>query len=98
GSVLGFGAVDISTAQVTGVLPTANGGTGTNLTGNSGGIPYFSTTTTMGTTATWTANTLLKGGGAGVAPVVTGVSLDASNNATGFGTIASGAITVTSTS
>ena len=52
--------------KVTGILPTANGGTGANLTGTQYGLPYFSTTTTMGTTAAGTATTLLHGNAAGI--------------------------------
>jgi hypothetical protein len=37
-------------------------------TTNSGGIPYFSTSTTLSSSAALTANALVKGGGAGVAP------------------------------
>jgi hypothetical protein len=52
----------------TGVLSTARGGTGANLTGTSGGVPYFSSTTTMGSSAALTQNGVVIGGGAGAAP------------------------------
>jgi hypothetical protein len=41
---------------------------------NSGGIPYFSSTTQMSSSAALTANALVKGGGAGVAPSASSVS------------------------
>jgi hypothetical protein len=53
----------------------------------SGGIPYFSSTTAMASSALLTTNAIVKGGGAGAAPSASGVTLDASNNATGFGSI-----------
>jgi hypothetical protein len=61
------------------------GGSSTGLTaasaGNSGGIPYFmSASRAVGSTATWTLNTLLKGGGAGTSPIVTGITIADSTN------------------
>lgn len=61
-----FGAVSLS-ADVSGQLPVTNGGTGLS-SGNSGGIPYFSSTTSLGSSAVLTANALVLGGGAGTAP------------------------------
>lgn len=63
------------------------------VAGTSGGIPYFSAASTWGSSAAWTANTLMKGGGAGVAPVVTGISVDSSNNITTAGTLNKVAVT-----
>ena len=50
-------------------------------TTNSGGIPYFSGTTTLSSSAPLTANALVLGGGAGVAPFTSAV---ASDNGTTF--------------
>lgn len=52
---------------VTGTLPVGNGGTGITA-GTSGGIPYFSATNTLASSAALAANALVVGGGAGVAP------------------------------
>ncbi len=49
-------------------------------TGNSGGIPYYNTTTTVLSSPTWTVNTIAKGGGAAASPIITGVTIDSSNN------------------
>lgn len=68
GTVLSFGAVNLAaSAAVTGQLPVANGGIGI-ASGTSGGIPAFTSTTTIGSSALLTANALVLGGGAGVAP------------------------------
>lgn len=61
-----FAAVNLTTT-VTGTLPVANGGTGMT-SGTSGGIPYFSATNTLASSALLTANRLVLGGGAGTAP------------------------------
>jgi hypothetical protein len=74
------------TAKVTGTLPFTNGGFGI-ATANSGGIPYFSGSTSVASSAAWTANTLMKGGGAGVAPAVTGITVGASDALTLPGTV-----------
>jgi hypothetical protein len=55
---------------VTGTLPVANGGTGLT-SGTSGGIPYFSSTSAIASSALLAANALVIGGGAGVAPATT---------------------------
>ena len=57
------------TADVSGTLPVANGGTGI-ASGTSGGIPYFSGSNTIASSAALTANLPVIGGGAGVAPTV----------------------------
>jgi hypothetical protein len=69
-----WSAVNLASADVTGILPLVNGGTGANITGVSGGIPYFNSTTTMASSALLTQYGLVIGGGAGVAPstIVTG--------------------------
>ncbi len=63
---LGAGA-DLAYATLT----VAGGGTGLN-SGTSGGIPYFSASGTMASSAALTANRIMLGGGAGVAPTVLG--------------------------
>ncbi|NBW14249.1 MAG: hypothetical protein EBR82_40250 [Caulobacteraceae bacterium] len=50
-----------------GTLGVAGGGTGIT-SGTSGGIPYYSATTTIASSALLAANALMVGGGAGVAP------------------------------
>jgi hypothetical protein len=59
----------ILTDQAT--VTVAQGGTGI-ASGNSGGIPYFSDTTTIAASGTLTANRLVVGGGTGVSPSVLG--------------------------
>jgi hypothetical protein len=61
----------IATTDITklsGVLTVANGGTGLS-SGTSGGIPYFSSTSAMTSSAALAANAIVVGGGAGAAPV-----------------------------
>ena len=58
------------TTGVTGILGSANGGTGITG-GTSGGIPYFSGASTWASSAALVANSLVIGGGAGVAPATT---------------------------
>lgn len=50
-----------------GTLAVGRGGTGIG-SGTSGGIPYFSSTSTIASSALLTANALVTGGGAGAAP------------------------------
>lgn len=63
-------------SKVSGILAVANGGTGLN-SGTSGGIPYFSGSTTMSSSAALAPNALVVGGGAGAAPstVTTGTGV-----------------------
>lgn len=62
-----------------GTLAVANGGT--NLaSGTSGGVLFYSSTTVIGSTALLSANNILVGGGAGVAPFSTGVTIDSTTN------------------
>jgi hypothetical protein len=59
-----FGAVSL-TADVTGTLPSTNGGTGANLSaGAAGGVPYFASTGVMGAVAAGTSGQVLTSGGA----------------------------------
>lgn len=51
-------------------LPVGQGGTGF-ISGTSGGIPYFSSTATIASSAALTANRIVLGGGAGATPTVT---------------------------
>lgn len=53
---------------VTGSPVTTSGTLNFNLAGTSGGIPYFSSSTVMSSSAALTVNVLTKGGGAGAAP------------------------------
>jgi hypothetical protein len=59
------------TADTTGTLTVAKGGTGLT-TGTSGGVLYFSASGTLASSGALTANRLVVGGGAGVAPSVVG--------------------------
>ncbi len=72
-----------STAMTFGTLGVGAGGTGLTA-GTSGGIPYFSSASTIASSAALTANAIVKGGGAGVAPIASGVSIDSSNNISGI--------------
>jgi hypothetical protein len=90
----GFGCNTISTGGV--AFPVTVSGTVT-----SGGVPYFSSTTNMATSAVLAANALVVGGGAGVAPstVTTGTgvvtALGSNTNATGgVGTVGTSGATV----
>lgn len=65
-----FGAVSL-TLDVTNTLPVFNGGTGLSA-GTSGGIPYFSATNGMNSSALLAANRLVLGGGAGTTPATLG--------------------------
>ena len=53
-------------------LPVANGGTGLT-SGTSGGVPYFSNTSAISSSAALTQYGVVYGGGAGAAPVATAV-------------------------
>lgn len=59
---------NIPMANATGTLPVANGGTGIT-SGTSGGIPYFSSASTIASSGALTQYGPLYGGGAGAAPV-----------------------------
>ncbi|MBC7532047.1 MAG: tail fiber domain-containing protein [Oligoflexus sp.] len=58
------------TSEVTGALPVANGGTGLTA-GTSGGIPYYSSSSALASSAALSANGVLIGGGAGASPSAT---------------------------
>lgn len=57
---------------ITGSPVTGAGTLGLVAAGTSGGIPYFDSSTTMASSAALTANRIVLGGGAGVAPAVLG--------------------------
>lgn len=83
-----FGAVSLS-ADVTGTLPVGNGGTGLT-SGTSGGVLYFSGSTTLASSAALTANDPVIGGGAGSAPTVGTRSGNTTTFATTTGSLTSG--------
>ncbi len=66
GGGAGWGKV-VLTADVSGILPVGNGGTGITF-GSSGGVPYFSAVNTLTSSAALSANQLVLGGGIGGAP------------------------------
>ena len=82
GQITSASSGSVSSGTVTSVAQTFTGGiisvggspittSGTlalTVAGTSGGIPYFSSATTWATSAALAANSLVKGGGAGVAP------------------------------
>lgn len=61
-----FAAIDVA-ADITGVVPVANGGTALS-SGTSGGILAFTASGVLASSGALIANQLIKGGGAGVAP------------------------------
>jgi len=64
-----YGKIGLTT-HVDGTLALGNGGLGIT-SGTSGGIPYFSATSSVASSALLAANALMIGGGAGVAPATT---------------------------
>jgi len=60
------------TSGITGTLPVANGGTGLTA-GTSGGIPAYTASGTLASSAALAANNVLVGGGAGVVPSSTNI-------------------------
>lgn len=81
GQVMTFGAPAASISDITFKTPlttdaavtVAQGGTGI-ASGTSGGVPYFSGTTTIASSAALTANAVVIGGGAGTAPATISAS------------------------
>lgn len=96
--------IDLTT-KVTGALPVANGGTGL-ASGTSGGIPAYTGSTTITSSAALTSNSPVLGGGAGAVPkVVAGITSDGTSKLTlgvagtsvgsvGFNNATSGQITL----
>lgn len=82
GGVTSVGLTAPSIFTVTGSPVTGSGVLGLVAAGTSGGIPYFSSATTLASSAALTANDPVIGGGAGVAPTVG----SRSGNTTVFGT------------
>jgi len=72
-----WGQVNLSGVQigVTGTLAVANGGTGLTA-GTQGGIPYFSNTNTISSSAQLTANNVVVGGGTGAPSTIASGSAD----------------------
>lgn len=72
-SATGSGGTVTSVGFTGGLITVATASTTPALTvaGTSGGIPYFSSASTWATSAALTANALMIGGGAGVAPATT---------------------------
>lgn len=58
---------NVTVSSVASAITVPQGGTGIT-SGTSGGLPYFSSTTTIASSAALAANALVVGGGAGVAP------------------------------
>ncbi len=59
------------TSALTGTVTVAQGGTGIT-SGTSGGVPYYSSSSTIASSAALAANALVLGGGAGTAPATLG--------------------------
>lgn len=78
-----------ATAMTFGTLSVGAGGTGIT-SGTSGGIPYFSASSTIASSAALTANLPVIGGGAGVAPTVGTVSGNTTKFVTTTGALTSG--------
>lgn len=96
GLTFSAGTLDVAsvslTTGVTGTLPVGNGGTGLTA-GTSGGIPYYSASNTLASSAALAASALVVGGGAGVAPstITTGTGV---TTALGVNTGTAGAFVV----
>lgn len=69
GTNTSFAQVALAT-DISGTLPVANGGTGLTA-GTSGGIPYYSSTSAITSSALLTQYGVVYGGGAGASPVAT---------------------------
>jgi len=69
---VGLSVPATSIFSATGSPVTATGTLGLTTTGTSGGVPYFSSTSALSSSAVLTANALVVGGGVGVAPAVLG--------------------------
>jgi hypothetical protein len=70
GTDVGTAVTYLTSLTLGSALGVASGGTGLT-SGTSGGIPYFSSTSAMTSSAALAANALVIGGGAGVAPATT---------------------------
>lgn len=65
---VGLGVPGSSIFGVTGSPVTTSGTLGLTVTGTSGGVPYFDTTSTIKSSSALAANRIVLGGGAGAAP------------------------------
>jgi hypothetical protein len=91
-----FSAIALATADVSGILPVANGGTGI-ASGTSGGVPCYTAVTTIASSVALTANIIPKGGGAGVCPTNSSVTDNGTNVTTAENIATSGTVTTGST-
>lgn len=73
--------------NLSGTVPVTKGGTGL-VAGTSGGVPYFSATTTMASSGALTAAAIVLGGGAGASP--TSLALGTANQLLGMTNAATG--------
>jgi hypothetical protein len=82
GSAVSWSQVDLTT-DVTGVLPTANGGTNNATNPTSGGVAYGSSTAQIAYTPAGTTGNVLISAGAGT-PTFSAITLSNSNSVTGI--------------
>ena len=87
---VGFSVPGASIFGTTGTPVTSSGTLGLTTTGNSGGVPYFSSASVVSSSAVLTANNPVIGGGAGSAPAVGSRSGSTTTFATTTGTLTSG--------
>jgi hypothetical protein len=80
-TVSAAGVTTIRSLALTNPLTVANGGMGIT-SGTSGGVPYFSSSSAIASSAALTANAFVVGGGAGVAPSV--LALGSANQIAGM--------------
>ncbi len=71
-------------------LPVANGGTGAAISATQYGLPYFSSTTVMDSTAAGTSSGVLQGNASGAPTWVTTLSSTLQGNITAVGTVGTG--------
>lgn len=76
GTAIAFGSIDLSQSGAVGssILGVANGGTGL-ASGTSGGILCYTASGTIASSSAMTANYIIKGGGAGACPIISGVTI-----------------------
>lgn len=74
------------------ILAMANGGTGSAISATQYGLPYFSSTTTMGSTAAGTTSTLLQGNASGAPTWVSTLPATVQGNITAVGALSSGSL------
>jgi trimeric autotransporter adhesin len=86
-------ATDINISNPVGV---AAGGTGLSA-GTSGGVPYFSGTTTIASSAALVSGNIILGGGTGAAPFTSNISVSGNNTTLPGNLTAGGAVILTAT-